>query len=334
LSEFRVVPGGAVSAILAGAPDRVLETVADTYLSHERGESVNPDSYFLRFPEKPGSRVIALPAYLGGAVDRIGIKWIASFPENLQHGVPRASAVLLLNDYQTGRPIACLEAAMISAARTGASAAVTTAALLTAGQSRSFGFVGAGVIARTIMTYLLSAGIGMRDVLCYDLDAQRAEHLSRFARSRVTGPVRRAEALVEALAQDVVVFATTAAKPYVPVETALRPGQVLLNISLRDLPPELLLGANNILDDVDHCLKAETSPHLAERLTGSWGFVTGTIGQLLAGDVALDADRPTIVSPFGLGVLDIAVGSFVLKEAIKQGAAIDIQGFFGEASDW
>jgi ornithine cyclodeaminase len=334
LSDFTVVPGTAVNAILEGNRKHILDVVSETYLAHERGESVNPDSYFLRFPAKPRSRVIALAGYLGGSVDRIGMKWISSFPDNVRYGMVRASAVLVLNDYGTGRPIACLEAGTISAARTAASAATITSRLLSGAPARSFGFVGAGVIARTIMDYLVQAQIDIADVICYDIDRDSAGHLAEFARTKVAVPVRRGEELTEALAQDVVVFATTSAAPYVPVETELRPDQVLLNVSLRDLPPELLLASNNIVDDIDHCVKAETSPHLAERLSGSRAFINGTIGQAIAGQVRLDPGKATIVSPFGLGILDIAVGSFVLDEALRLGTAIPIAGFFGETRRW
>ncbi len=122
--------------------------------------------------------------------------------------------------------------------------------------------------------------------------------------------------------------------PHVTAETQFRPDQLLLNVSLRDLAPEILLRSNNILDDVDHCLKAETSRHLAERLSGGREFVTGTIGGVLRGEVELDARRATVFSPFGLGVLDIAVGSFVLDRARAQGLAVDIENFIGEVTRW
>jgi ornithine cyclodeaminase len=47
---------------------------------------------------------------------------------------------------------------------------------------------------------------------------------------------------------------------------------VVLHISLRDLAPEILLASANIVDDIEHCLKANTSPHLTEQLIGNRDF--------------------------------------------------------------
>ncbi|MFT2017054.1 2,3-diaminopropionate biosynthesis protein SbnB [Streptomyces sp. 796.1] len=333
MSHFFVVPGAAVSSVLADAHQDVLRIVADTYVAHEQGLSVNPDSYFLRFPDKPNARVIALPSYLGGDVDTIGMKWIASFPDNIKEGLPRASATLLLNDYATGYPLACLEAAGISAVRTAASAAVAASRLVTADEPVRLAVVGAGVIARTIVDYLHAAGVKVADVLVHDLDPASAGHLGEHAAARFDVPVALGT-LDDALARDLVVFATTAATPYVGAETELRAGQVLLNISLRDLAPELLLRSNNVVDDVDHCLKAQTSPHLAEQLTGGRDFITGTLGAHIRGEVTLDPAKPTVFSPFGLGILDLAVGHHVLHEARRQGSAVEIPDFIGETKRW
>ena len=69
------------------------------------GSTLNPDSYFLRYPDNPNARIIALPAHLGGEVQKSGIKWISSFPENRATNLARASAVLILNDASTGYPL-------------------------------------------------------------------------------------------------------------------------------------------------------------------------------------------------------------------------------------
>lgn len=331
--NFEIVAGETVCQVLHDKRGDVLGIVSSAYRAHESGDSVNPDSYFLRFPEKPDSRIIALPAYLGADVQLAGIKWIASFPGNTRRGAPRASAVLLLNDYETGYPIACLEAANISAARTAASAAVAATALRPDGFAGTrIAVVGGGVIARNICDYLHTAGCTPDSYLVHDLDEASGQALADHVRATQNRPADFTADLDAALRADTVVFATTALEPY--VSAPFKPGQLVLNISLRDLAPEVVLGADNILDDVEHCLKAQTSPHLAEQLSGSRDFVTGTLAGVLNGEVTPSADRPVIFSPFGLGVLDLAVGAFVLGEARKDGNTIEVPNFFGETRRW
>ena len=113
--QFAVISGAQVQHALQGREDQIMEVVEDTYRLHGAGDSINPPSYFLRFPDRPSSRIIALPASIGGQVRVDGIKWISSFPDNVAAGIPRASAVLILNDHDTGYPFACLESSIISA---------------------------------------------------------------------------------------------------------------------------------------------------------------------------------------------------------------------------
>src|ERR1700761_1144831 len=89
--SFSVIPGAQVHQVLTGSEDEVVATVEAAYRLHGEALTVNPDSYFLRFPDRPSSRIIALPASVGGDVDVHGIKWISSFPENVAGGLPRAS---------------------------------------------------------------------------------------------------------------------------------------------------------------------------------------------------------------------------------------------------
>ncbi len=89
-----------------------------------------------------------------------------------------------------------------------------------------------------------------------------------------------------------------------------------------------MLASTNILDDVEHCLKANTSPHLAEQLTGNRDFVDGTLDDVMAGQVTVPADRPGVFSPFGLGVLDLAVGKYVYDEVVRNRELRVIDEFF------
>jgi ornithine cyclodeaminase len=333
--EFRVTGGKAVREIVDRLRPQIVETVRETYLAHESGASVNPDSYFLRFPDKPDSRIIALPAYLGGERDTVGIKWIASFPGNIVRGLPRASAVLLLNDYQTGYPYAMLEASQISAARTAASAALAAEVLSGGRAATRLVVVGAGIIARNVLEFLAAQDWSIDCVAVHDREPRYAEALAGYASTELgyratTVPHPTADLR----ASDVVLLATTAGEPHIVDPATFAPGQLVLNISLRDLGPEIIAGAANVLDDVEHCLKADTSPHLAEQRYGHRDFITGTLAQVVNGDVAVAPDRPVVFSPFGLGVLDLAVGDLVHREACASGRAITIPDFFGETTRW
>ncbi len=337
---FAVISGAQVEQALRGREKEIVALVEDTYRVHGAGDSVNPPSYFLRFPDRPTSRIIALPASLGGNVGVDGLKWVSSFPDNVAAGIPRASAVLILNDRRTGYPFACLESSIISATRTAASAAAG-ADHLSRGRARPtrVGFFGTGLIARYIHTYLAATGWTFDEIGLHDLSAESTAGFRGYLeRSGGPGPARSPRVTVHHSAEDLVrssdlvVFATVAGRPHVHERSWFDHHPLVLHVSLRDLAPEILLDAVNVVDDVEHCLKADTSPHLAEQATGGRDFLHGTLADVLAGRVAVPPDRTVVFSPFGLGVLDLAVGKFVYDEVVDRGDLHVIDDFFHERS--
>ena len=330
---FAVVSGGQVQGVLQGREKEIVELVEATYRLHGAGDSVNPPSYFLRFPDRPSSRIIALPASIGGPIRVDGLKWVSSFPENVAAGIPRASAVLILNDHDTGYPFACLESSIISATRTAASAALA-ADWLSRGRPRPtrVGFVGVGLIARYIHMFLAGTGWSFDEVGVHDLSAESAAGFRGYLeQSGTAGRVTVYDGAEELIgSSDLVVFATVAAQPYVSDLSWFEHDPLVLHVSLRDLAPQVLLASTNVVDDVDHCLKANTSPHLAEQLTGSRDFLLGTLDDVMAGRVTVPAGRPVIFSPFGLGVLDLAVGKYVYDQVASSGDLHIIDDFFHE----
>jgi len=330
---FAVISGVQVQGVLQGRETEIVELVEATYRLHGVGDSVNPPSYFLRFPDRPSSRIIALPASIGGPARVDGLKWISSFPENVVAGVPRASAVLILNDHDTGYPFACLESSIISATRTAASAALA-ADWLSRDRPRPtrVGFVGAGLIARYIHQFLAGTGWSFEEIGVHDLSADSAAGFRGYLQQVDTANQVRVYDTAEQLIRcsDLVVFATVAAQPHVRELSWFAHNPVVLHVSLRDLAPQILLGSTNIVDDIEHCLKANTSPHLVEQLTGNRDFLLGTLDDVIAGRVTVPAERPVIFSPFGLGVLDLAVGKYVYDQVVSSGDLHIIDDFFHE----
>ncbi|HEY7176533.1 MAG TPA: 2,3-diaminopropionate biosynthesis protein SbnB, partial [Micromonosporaceae bacterium] len=215
---FAVIPGAQVQQVLAGREKELVSLVEATYRLHGAGESVNPPSYFLRFPDRPASRIIALPASIGGDVRVDGLKWVSSFPDNVSAGVPRASAVLILNDHDTGYPFACVESSIISATRTAASAALAADWLSRERRRpRSVGFIGVGLIARYIHKFMADTGWTFDEIGVHDLSADSASGFRGYLeRTDVAGRITiydRAEDLIRS--SDMVVFATVASEPHV-----------------------------------------------------------------------------------------------------------------------
>lgn len=322
-----------VADTLAGREPDVLDIVEQTYRAHSLGRTAVPHSQFLRFPDRPLDRIIALPAFVGGPRPVAGVKWISSFPDNLRAGLPRASAVLVLNSLADGRPVAVLEASQLSAIRTAASAALAARTLAAGRPSGGFGLIGAGVINFEILRYLLAVGPDRPRVTIFDTDRRRAAEFAARAEQLVP-VIEQADRIDDALARHPLIsLATTAAEPHLDLAPC-RKGTVVLHVSLRDIDPATVRAAHNIVDDADHVCRERTSLHLAEIESGDRTFIDGALGDLLNGFTACPSvdDKPVIFSPFGLGALDIAIAQFVHTLALARGVGVDVPDFLPDST--
>jgi len=319
-----------VEAALKGCEEDVLVVVQKAYETHSRGASSLPHSSFLRFPDSDKDRIICLPAYLGDDYQLAGVKWIASMPDNVARGMERASAVMILNDRVTGRPTAVVEGSIISKQRTAASAALASK-VLAPGEPGAIGFVGCGPINLALAQFLSTVWPNVSHMMAFDLDPARAEAFGTALRAQQPG----ADFTVAASLQEVlrncpmVAFGTTAIAPYVDDLDACPAGATILHVSLRDLSAGAILSNHNIVDDLDHVNRAATSIHLASEQTGHTDFVHSTLGDLLLGKTVLPErdDRKVIFSPFGLGVLDLAVADLVQKTLAESGGGTLVKSF-------
>ena len=323
-----------VSALLRGREIAIVETIAKAYQAHGKGQSSLPHSTFLRFPDQPANRIIALPAYLGGEVNSAGMKWIASFPGNLAERMDRASAVIILNSIDTGRPKVIMEGSVISAKRTAASAALA-AKVLDAGKSPVVGMIGCGLINVEVARFLTATCPQIHSFVIYDLDQDSAHafqvQLEQELGVRDVRIANRIDAVLESTS--LISFATTASKPHVQSLESCSPGTVVLHVSLRDLSPDVILSADNIVDDIDHVCRAQTSIHLAEQKVGHRNFVRCTLAEILNGEAPARQNdrRVTVFSPFGLGILDVALGEQVYQDAMKSALGFIVPSFIPES---
>src|SRR5690606_27055712 len=149
-------------------------------------------------------------------------------------------------------------------------------------------------------------------------------------RSSGVPSIRSVESAEEAIAMaDLVVVATTSATPHLLDPNLFAHAPVVLHLSLRDLAPAVIRSAANYTDDGDHVMNANTSLHLTEQDTGGRDFLNGTLADLLLSRTKRPEGQVAIFSPFGLGILDLAVGKWVYDEARRLGRETRIDDFFG-----
>jgi len=329
-NDVLIIGAPEVEAALKGREEAVLEAVQKAYESHSRGASSLPHSSFLRFPDSVKDRIICLPAYLGDEYQLAGVKWIASMPGNVARGMERASAVMILNDRLTGRPKAVVEGSIISKQRTAASAALASK-VLAPGEPGIIGFVGCGPINAAVAQFLIAVWPNVRRFTAFDLDPARAEVFGEALLALRPGADFSVAANLKELLSEcpMVAFGTTAIKPYVDDLDACPAGATILHISLRDLDADVILSNHNIVDDLDHVNRAATSIHLASQQEGHTDFVHCSLGDILLGNISLPErdGRKMIFTPFGLGVLDLAVADLVRSKLAEDGGGTLVESF-------
>ena len=151
----------------------IIETVEDSF--REKGEGR------VEVPPKPGihprpdSFIHAMPAYIP-SMNAAGIKWVSGFPENYKRNLPYITGVIILNDPETGVPICIMDAAWVTAMRTGAATAVA-AKYLARKESKVFGIIGCGVEGRSNLEAIITVFEDLEEVRAYDINK---DNLNRY----------------------------------------------------------------------------------------------------------------------------------------------------------
>lgn len=303
--------------------DRVGECLEEMFVVHADADFTAPPSSFLKRGECPhvADRIIGLSAYLGGSFDVEGIKWIASAHRNPSVGLPRANAVIILNDADNRLPIAIMEGGLISAMRTAVVQGLA-ARYLARKDARSVGLVGAGRIGALVLHVLNHWFPELDSWRVFDLQPERTRAFAEHMRKLGVGiePVSRFEdALMPA---DIGVVATTASEAYVPPD-CFREGALFMNVSLMDPTYELVQLADKIVvDDWVQCTHSDrVLARMARQGLLSHDDLHAEFGEIVAGRRSGREDERERIfwNPFGLAIEDLAVALSLYRTARELG---------------
>jgi len=146
----------------------VIDLVEKGLDEHGRGRVENPPKPGIH--SKSDSFIHAMPAYFR-KLGIGGLKWVSGYPSNRDLGLPQIAGLMVVNDMETGLPLAVMDCRWITAARTAAVSAITAKCCARKG-SKVFGVIGAGVQGRMTLPALKEVLPGLRKVKVYDVNPE------------------------------------------------------------------------------------------------------------------------------------------------------------------
>ena len=259
-----------------------------------------------------------------------GLLWTSTFVGNADIGLPRSSAMVLLNDPRTGRPRAALEGTLLFSQRT---AALTSLAVCTLHQQERIGLLGifgCGMMGREALRFILCDKRPVEAVLLYDTNLVYSRMLAdALRRGGFPGAVSVASTRKELIENaDVLVFSTAATRPTLDSLAHAPRHSTLIHLSLRDLTANAVLQADNLSDDIELLLSAPTSVQRTFQLTGRRDFLRASLADVLNGVARARAGaQPVVFHLCGQPAVDVALAEWVTREARLAGLGTLIPNF-------
>jgi len=245
LTQEQVIECGGLDMV------QTIDALEKVFCLLDEGECIEPQAPIIKWNGLHGRRISMHPAYIGGDVQVSGIKWIPSNPENpIKRHMPRANALTILNDPETGFPLAVMDGTAISAMRTGAVVGLG-AKYLARPDAEVAGLIGAGVINRTQLMALHTTLKQLRLVKLFDLALEKAHAYAAEMSERLGLEIQVVDSAQAAVVgADVVAPATNVGRDdrYIQAEW-IQEGAYLANLSVNDYTFDAVLACDKIVVD-------------------------------------------------------------------------------------
>jgi alanine dehydrogenase len=297
-------------AALLPSVDEQLDLVEQTYRSLAAGR--------VELPPKPGvhprpdSFLHAMPAYLRDD-DVVALKWVAGYPANKERGLPYISGLIVLNDAETGLPVAVMDGAEITAARTAAASGVCVRGFAPDGW-RDVAVLGCGEQGRFHARLLAELNPDVR-IRAYDPHPDQLERLvAETPAEAAPGPreaVEGAEVVVTAgpIVDD-------APSPLGPEWLGDRYLALPIDFDFYFGAEAVAAAGLFLVDDVEQFGYYRSQGHFQ-----GWPEPAGSVGEGVARD---GVPERVVCCNLGIGALDAAFAAVVLERARAEGRGLDL----------
>lgn len=275
-----------------------------------------PIKPYLRFRDLD-NRIIAMPAFVGKEFNMAGIKWIASFPKNIEKNIPRAHSVIILNSSATGEIVAIINTPLLSVIRTVSVSGLVLKQFDKIRPLKNFnlGIAGWGPIGQNhfdMVTEIL--GNKISKIYLYDLRKIDKSSINGSLRDKVIIAKNWEESYCDA---DVFIACTTSKIRYIDKEP--KKESLLLNISLRDFKTSMYdhVKKNIIVDNWNEVCRENTDVEMFHNEKGLQEKDTLSIIDAISVDFSkkIHPKDAVMFNPMGMAVFDIAIGVYYFKKA-------------------
>lgn len=307
---------------------QAVEVMKAAFVQLSTAQTDMPIRVALHVPKHNGLTLF-MPAYLG-ADDRMAVKIVSVFNDNVARGLPLIHALVVVIDAETGVPAAVVDGTYLTALRTGAASGAATD-LLARQDAQSVAIFGAGVQGRTQLEAVCAVR-PIRHAWVYDIVTERAAAYAAEMSTRLGLPVNVATSPAEAVGQaDIICTATTSSSP-VFEDADLRPGVHINAVGaytpqMQELPAQTVLRARVVVDHRPSSL-SEAGDLLIPLGQGliTESHIWAELGEVAAGVKAgrLSPEEITLFKSVGVAVQDAAAAGAVLEAARKLGLGVEV----------
>ncbi|MFR2148815.1 MAG: tyramine oxidase subunit B [Waltera sp.] len=321
------------------------------------GANHNSHGCMIMFPDDPqfpgmpknadDRRFMAMPAYLGGSYQMAGMKWYGSNVENKKVGLPRSILMMMLNDKDTGAPLALMSANLVSAYRTGGIPGVG-AKYLARKDSRVVSIIGPGVMGKTSLAAFVSVCPNLDTVKIKGRSQRSLDAFTRFIREELPQikNIEICDSVEEAVKDsDIISFTTTvrddvSSFPYINGDW-IKKGALVSMPSAARFDDDFLAGCKLVVDNSklyeawEEEYPYPTYPQV--QIIGTKFTDLKHDGKIKAEDIIditdiiekrhpgrTSDDEIIVYSVGGMPVEDIAWGGTVYRNAVKLGIGIKL----------
>lgn len=321
------------------------------------GANHNSHGCMIMFPDDPqfpgmpknadDRRFMAMPAYLGGSYQMAGMKWYGSNVENKKVGLPRSILMMILNDKDTGAPLALMSANLVSAYRTGGIPGVG-AKYLARKDSRVVSIIGPGVMGKTSLAAFVSVCPNLDTVKIKGRSQRSLDAFTRFIREELPKlkNIEICDSVEEAVKDsDIISFTTTvrddvSSFPYINGDW-IKKGALISMPSAARFDDDFLAGCKLVVDNSklyeawEEEYPYPTYPQV--QIIGTKFIDLKHDGKIEAEDIIditdiiekrhpgrTSDDEIIVYSVGGMPVEDIAWGGTVYRNAVKLGIGIKL----------